>query len=97
MRRRAIIPISEQFLDSMLKLPKDTKILGFQMNNMMFSIDVHVEGPEFDEVPEGTEAPRVKPTYISVSPYYSMVPMSGDTPIYDEVMNDLQRLQEQSA
>lgn len=91
-RRRAVIPISEQFLDGLLKLPKGTRIRGFSANNSRMSIDVHVEGPAFPEVPDYTEAPMVYPTYISISPYYSMVPMSGDTPIYDEVTNDLRAL-----
>lgn len=92
MRRRAVIPISEQFLESMLKLPEGAKILGFHMNNMRFCIDVHVEGPMFDEVPNYIEAPMINPTYVSVSPYYSMVPLTGGTPIYDEVVNDLHGL-----
>lgn len=97
MRRRAIIPIDEQFLEGLLKLPEGTKIHGFASNMTRMAIDVYVEGPAFDEVPEAIEAPVINPVYVSMYPYYSMVPMSGDTPIYDEVMNDLQRLQEQSA
>lgn len=89
MRRGAIIPISEQFLETMLKLPPGSRIRAFCDNNTRMSIDVYVEGPAFPEVPEGTMPSVVNPVYVSVSPYYSMVPLDGDTPIYDEVCNDL--------
>lgn len=92
MRRGAVIPISEQFLEALLKLPPGSNIRGFDANNRRMSIDVYVEGPAFPEVPDYIEAPVVNPVYIQVSPYYSMVPLSGDTPIYDEVCNDLRTM-----
>lgn len=83
--RRAIIPISEQFLESALKLPKDYKIHGFVSNMLMMTVDVHVTSPDFDEVPEGTCAPRLTPDYVI--PYWKpdMAIVDQSTPLYDSL------------
>jgi hypothetical protein len=89
MKRRAVIPISEQFLESALKLPKGYKIHGFTSNMMMMTIDVHVTSPDLDEVPEAACAPRLTPDYVIPRWQPVLMRVDFESPIYDEVKNDL--------
>jgi hypothetical protein len=83
--RRAIIPLSEQFLESALKLPKGYKIHGFTSNMLTMTVDVHVTGPDLEEVDEAAYAPRLTPDYVIPRWQPDMAIVDQSTPIYDSI------------
>lgn len=93
--RRAIVPITEQLIENMIRLPASYTIHGLHANNEMLSIDLLVTSPDLDEVPEGAMPPRLIPTIIHLvetHDYRMMIIWDSkweDSPIYDGVVNDL--------
>jgi hypothetical protein len=89
MTRKAIIPITYELLEDFFGMPKDMKIIGVYPNYLRNILEIKVEGPMFDEVPEGQECPRMNFTIKEVANYLditgSNVPDKSKRFMFDEV------------
>lgn len=59
-RRRALIFLGESDILNLLRIPEGVSLVGIRDNFYCNGLELCVEGEQFEEVPEGCEAPRVR-------------------------------------
>jgi hypothetical protein len=62
---RALMPVTVELLHEILKLPRETRIVGATLDPAGFIIEFVIEDPRLAPVHEGQEIPQNNPTYVS--------------------------------
>lgn len=59
MRRRGVIPLHLQHIERLLELPENMCVVGLETRNNPIVIEVIVESPDLEEVPDECAAPYI--------------------------------------
>ena len=62
---RALMPVTVELLHEILRLPRETRIVGATLNPAGHTLEFVIEDPRLAAVHEGQEIPQNYPLYVS--------------------------------